>query len=292
MIIESIKNGPLIWSTIKKNAVTRPKKYSELSAREEIQADCDVKAKNIILQGLPPEVYALVSNHKVTKELWERIQLLMQGTLLRKQEREASGSNSGNNRTVYLLHWQGGRIHVPKKCTYTEKEMDVLGFKDKVMSSFEQSNVVNHLETEITSDSNIIPYSQYVIESQQATVWNSNSLHKMNFGLLQFSFDCTMKTQVVNYTKINLDNKSVNDTLTVELEIYKEDVKVLKDEQNVDLKSNDNVFDSSAQSVEIDHLKQTLSEHLKEKESLMQTVTLLKMILRRRIYEQLIERML
>nr|GEW45290.1 homeobox protein knotted-1-like 6 [Tanacetum cinerariifolium] len=37
---------------------------------------------------LPPEVYALVSNRKVAKELWERIQLLMQGTLLTKQERE------------------------------------------------------------------------------------------------------------------------------------------------------------------------------------------------------------
>ncbi|GJS43068.1 hypothetical protein Tco_0568111 [Tanacetum coccineum] len=37
----------------------------------------------------------------------------------------------------------------------------------QVMPSFEQSNVVNHSETEITSDSNIIPYSQYVIESQQ-----------------------------------------------------------------------------------------------------------------------------
>ncbi|GKA03501.1 hypothetical protein Tco_0676282 [Tanacetum coccineum] len=37
-----------------------------------------------------------------------------------------------------------------------------------------------------------------------------------------------------------------------------------------------NVSDSCAQSVEIDHLKQTLSEHLKEKESLMQMVTLLK----------------
>ncbi|GJU59078.1 hypothetical protein Tco_1236844 [Tanacetum coccineum] len=34
--------------------------------------------------------------------------------------------------------------------------------------------------------------------------------------------------------------------------------------------------DSSAQSVEIDRLKQTLSEHLKEKESLIQTITLLK----------------
>nr|GEY56549.1 retrovirus-related Pol polyprotein from transposon TNT 1-94 [Tanacetum cinerariifolium] len=36
----------------------------------------------------PPEVYALVSTHKVAKELWERIQMLMQGTLLTKQERE------------------------------------------------------------------------------------------------------------------------------------------------------------------------------------------------------------
>nr|GEV10100.1 hypothetical protein [Tanacetum cinerariifolium] len=57
MILESIKNGPLLWPTVEEN-------------------------------GLPPEVYALVSNHKVAKELWERIQLLMQGTSLTKQERE------------------------------------------------------------------------------------------------------------------------------------------------------------------------------------------------------------
>ncbi|GJZ33090.1 hypothetical protein Tco_0578526 [Tanacetum coccineum] len=76
--------------------------------------------------------------------------------------------------------------------------------------------------------------------------------------------------------KINLDNKSVNDTLTAELERYKEQVKVLKEGQNIDLKSKNNISDSCAQSVEIDHLKQTLLEHLKEKESLMQMVTLLK----------------
>nr|GFD31463.1 hypothetical protein [Tanacetum cinerariifolium] len=55
---------------------------------EAIQADCDVKATHIILQGLPSKVYALVSTHKVAKELWERIQMLMQGTSLTKQERE------------------------------------------------------------------------------------------------------------------------------------------------------------------------------------------------------------
>ncbi|GKE52773.1 hypothetical protein Tco_1487929 [Tanacetum coccineum] len=88
MILESVENGPLIWPSIEENRVTRPKKYFELSATKEIQADCDIKATNIILQGLRPEVYALVSNHKVAKELWERIQLLMQGTSLTKHERE------------------------------------------------------------------------------------------------------------------------------------------------------------------------------------------------------------
>ncbi|GJT10333.1 retrovirus-related pol polyprotein from transposon TNT 1-94 [Tanacetum coccineum] len=69
MILESVENGPLIWPTIEENGVTRPKKYSELSATKTIQADCDIKATNIILQGLPPKVYALVmiilmpSNH-------------------------------------------------------------------------------------------------------------------------------------------------------------------------------------------------------------------------------------
>ncbi|GJS29035.1 hypothetical protein Tco_0489655 [Tanacetum coccineum] len=58
------------------------------NAADAIQADCDVKATNIILQGLPTEIYALVIHHKVAKDLWERIQLLMQGTSLTKQERE------------------------------------------------------------------------------------------------------------------------------------------------------------------------------------------------------------
>nr|GEW48756.1 hypothetical protein [Tanacetum cinerariifolium] len=88
MILESVESGPLLWPSIEENRVTRLKKYSELSTTEAIQADCDVKATNIILQGLPPEVYALVSTHKVAKELWEQIQMLMQGTSLTKQERE------------------------------------------------------------------------------------------------------------------------------------------------------------------------------------------------------------
>ncbi|GJX12926.1 hypothetical protein Tco_0204684 [Tanacetum coccineum] len=88
MILESVEHGPLIWPTIEENGVTRTKKYEELSATEKIQADCDLKATNIILQGLPSDVYSLVNHHRVAKDLWERVQLLMQGTSLTKQERE------------------------------------------------------------------------------------------------------------------------------------------------------------------------------------------------------------
>ncbi|GKF01548.1 hypothetical protein Tco_0028471, partial [Tanacetum coccineum] len=141
----------------------------------------------------------------------------------------------------------------------------------QVMSSSEHSNVVNHSKTEITSDSNIIPYFQYLIKSQQPTVHNSNSSAQQDALIL--SMIDQLKTQVANCTKINLENKSVNDTLTAELERYKKQVKVLNEGQNINLRSNYNVSDSRAQSVEIDRLKQTLSEHLKEKESLIQTVS-------------------
>nr|GEW41169.1 retrovirus-related Pol polyprotein from transposon TNT 1-94 [Tanacetum cinerariifolium] len=50
MILKYIENGPLIWPTIEENGMARPRKYSELSPTNAIQADCDVKATYIILQ--------------------------------------------------------------------------------------------------------------------------------------------------------------------------------------------------------------------------------------------------
>ncbi|GJW71556.1 hypothetical protein Tco_0128473 [Tanacetum coccineum] len=53
MILNSVLNGPLVWPTIvEENGTTRTKKYEELSVAEKLQADCDLKATNIVLQGL------------------------------------------------------------------------------------------------------------------------------------------------------------------------------------------------------------------------------------------------
>ncbi|GJW00563.1 uncharacterized mitochondrial protein-like protein [Tanacetum coccineum] len=164
----------------------------------------------------------------------------------------ASGSNSRKQRTVICYNYKG-EGHMSKQCTKPKRKRDDSWVKDKVllvqaqakdalaevhnhdnvdnnminqavqaMSSSEQSNVVNHSETKITNDSNIIPYSQYVIESQQTAVQNSNSSAQQDALIL--SVIEQLKTQ--------------------------EQVKVLKEGQNVDLRSNDNVSDSSAQSKE------------------------------------------
>nr|GEX45664.1 hypothetical protein [Tanacetum cinerariifolium] len=53
IILDSVQNGLLVWPTItEEDGTTRKKTYVELSASEKLQADCDCKATNIVLQGL------------------------------------------------------------------------------------------------------------------------------------------------------------------------------------------------------------------------------------------------
>ncbi|GJY81868.1 hypothetical protein Tco_0494619, partial [Tanacetum coccineum] len=99
MILASVEKGPLVWPSITEDRVTRLKEYVELTPAEAIQADCDIKAINIILQGLPTEIYALVSQHRVAKDLWEKIKLLMQGTSLTKQELDQDAPSPSNSHT-------------------------------------------------------------------------------------------------------------------------------------------------------------------------------------------------
>ncbi|GKF72014.1 hypothetical protein Tco_0208128 [Tanacetum coccineum] len=49
MILASVEKGPLVWPSITEDGVTRLKEYVELTSAKSIQADCDIKAINIIL---------------------------------------------------------------------------------------------------------------------------------------------------------------------------------------------------------------------------------------------------
>nr|GEX37915.1 hypothetical protein [Tanacetum cinerariifolium] len=104
----------------------------------------------------------------------------------------------------------------------------------QVIQSSKLSNVVNHSETKITSDSNIIPYSRYVQESQQADVQNSNLSAQQDALIL--SVIEQLQTQVVNCTKINLDKQC--DALTNQ--VHQKSVEI--SDLNVSLQEQDLVI--------------------------------------------------
>ncbi|GKA18793.1 hypothetical protein Tco_0698708 [Tanacetum coccineum] len=85
------------------------------------------------------------------------------------------------------------------------------------------------------------------------------------------------------------ENKLVNESLTAELERYKERVKQSEKSPNIDLSKREKLIDSQMDDMirsikakfvafqkEIDTLKQDLSKHVKEKESFMTTFNVFK----------------
>ncbi|GJY63478.1 hypothetical protein Tco_0464938 [Tanacetum coccineum] len=415
MVPESVENGSLIWPTIEENGVTSIKIYAELSAAEKIQADCDMKATNIILQGLPVDIYSLVNHHKVSKDLCKRVQLLMQGTSLTKHEREcnlikmeqfqvntkflnslppewskfvtdvelvkdlhttnfdqlhayleqhelhanevcfavpvfspgdpiaclnkamaflttvASSSNAtsfgGNNASgqakdkamlaeaqeaVQILDEEqlafladlgvpDGQVNakavlmanisnygsdviseVPNSETYLN---DMDNQSVHALQDFEQTPVMDFTDNEISSDSNIIPYSQYLQETQQATVQDTNLQAQQDSMILSVIEQMSeqMINHVNNWEKANKEQN--NESITAELERYKERVKTFEQRLNIDLSSREKMIDSQMDDMikeklalkeKVDSLEQNLSKQIKEKESLLQTFNVFK----------------
>ncbi|GJR15860.1 retrovirus-related pol polyprotein from transposon TNT 1-94 [Tanacetum coccineum] len=154
MILNSVENCPFIWPTIEENGETRKKKYEELSATEKISSslNCDLKATNNVLQGLPPNVYAIVNHHKVAKEIWDRVKLLIQGTSLvvvqQVQERQVQShtsegnkgnatslgaNNAGGQDRVLKCYNCQGEGHMARQCTQPKRPRNAAWFKEKAM---------------------------------------------------------------------------------------------------------------------------------------------------------------
>ncbi|GJY68115.1 hypothetical protein Tco_0471097 [Tanacetum coccineum] len=108
------------------------------------------------------------------------------------------------------------------------------------MSYSEQTHLVNYPEDEITSDSNTIPYSQYLFETQNAAVQDTNSSAQNDSMIL--SVFKQLSNQVTKCNKVNKDNLIANESLSAELERYKERVKFLEERQNADLSTREKLI--------------------------------------------------
>ncbi|GJR13447.1 hypothetical protein Tco_0796099 [Tanacetum coccineum] len=157
-----------------------------------------------------------------------------------------------NDGRVTLQPVQGRKISFAigtSRCTKPKRKRDDSWFKDKVLLVQAQANgqILHEEELAFLADPG-------TAEGQATQIVITHNVAYQVDDLDAYNSDC----DELNTAKV---------ALMANLSHYGSDTLV---------ESKDNVSDSCEQSVEIDRLKQTLLEHLKEKESLMQTCTLLK----------------
>ncbi|GJV25970.1 hypothetical protein Tco_1378665 [Tanacetum coccineum] len=108
---------------------------------------------------------------------------------------------------------------------------DMINQDVQEMQYSEQIHIDDFQDNEIHSDSDIIPYSQYLQESQDAVIQDTNSSAPND--LLVLSLVEKITDHVAHLDKENQINKMVNESLTAELERYKERVVIIPRAQRV-----------------------------------------------------------
>ncbi|GKF22431.1 hypothetical protein Tco_0074753, partial [Tanacetum coccineum] len=123
---------------------------------------------NQLRNSSKPRQQATINDGRVTLQPIQGRQTSFAAGTNRTYTSGASGSNYGKQRTVICYNYKGASYQADDLDAYDSDcdELNTANVALMVMPSSEQSNVVNQLETEIISDSNIIPYSHYVTESQ------------------------------------------------------------------------------------------------------------------------------
>ncbi|GJU37547.1 hypothetical protein Tco_1185901 [Tanacetum coccineum] len=99
-ILKSIDEGPFQMGTTRVIVAEgtegslnlgpeRPRVYSDLSQDENDRYNADIRATNIILQGLPKDIYSLINHYTDANDIWDNVKMLLEGSELTKEDRES-----------------------------------------------------------------------------------------------------------------------------------------------------------------------------------------------------------
>ncbi|GJS30108.1 hypothetical protein Tco_0490728 [Tanacetum coccineum] len=99
-ILQSIDQGPFqlgvtrdtLGTTPEGGALLGPERartYDDLNDNEKKRFDADVLATNIVLQGLPKDIYKLINHNIEAKAIWDNVKMLLAGSELTKEDRES-----------------------------------------------------------------------------------------------------------------------------------------------------------------------------------------------------------
>nr|GFB00887.1 hypothetical protein [Tanacetum cinerariifolium] len=169
--------------------------------------------KNQLRNSSNPRKQATINDGRVTLQPVYGRQISFATGTSRTYTLVASGSNSGKQRSVICYNCKGketcpnSALNLKGNGMILGDDLDAYDFDCDEFNTAKVAFMVN--------------LSHYASDAlAEAAVQNSNS--SAQHDALILSVIEQLKTQVINCIKINLDIKSVNDTLTAKLERYKE----------------------------------------------------------------------
>ncbi|GJW11971.1 hypothetical protein Tco_1577798 [Tanacetum coccineum] len=63
--------------------------YSNLTPEDKERYNADIRATNILLQGLPKDIYTLINHYTDANDIWDNEKMLLKGLELTKEDRES-----------------------------------------------------------------------------------------------------------------------------------------------------------------------------------------------------------
>ncbi|GJT40972.1 retrovirus-related pol polyprotein from transposon TNT 1-94, partial [Tanacetum coccineum] len=215
------------------------------------------------------------------------------GTRYKSNATSSGGNNASGQARVVKCYNSQGEGHMARKCTQPKRPRNATWYKEKSMlaEAQEARQILDEEQLAFLADprvldgqaiQTIIPNTN-AFQTEDLDTYDSDSNDLLNAKAVLMANISNYGSDVISEEKANKEQN--NESITAELERYKERVKTFEQRLNIDLSSHEKMVDSQMDDMikenlalkeQVDSLEQNLSKQIKEKECLLQTFTIFK----------------
>ncbi|GJR08678.1 hypothetical protein Tco_0791330 [Tanacetum coccineum] len=127
----------------------RPRTYDDLSDNEKKRYDTDVRATNIVLQGLPKDIYKLINHNIEAKAIWDNVEMLLAAVKLNKGLKETTHEQ-------LCAYWKQHEKHAAQDWLIIEKITPTTNDPLAFVSNYPQLTETSQLDSGYTQTDEIL----------------------------------------------------------------------------------------------------------------------------------------
>ncbi|GKB52201.1 hypothetical protein Tco_0902954 [Tanacetum coccineum] len=216
-ILKSIDEGPFkmgkFRETLAEGALhlgpEHDRVFADLTPEEMKRFKADIRATNILLQGLPKDIYILINHYTDAKDIWDHVKMLLEGFELTNDEPNTFDDDVDEAPTAQTMFMANLSLADP-----IYDEVGPLYYSD-ILSEYVKENAVQVVQCNVS----------FVLN--EALMMIINDMHE----------------QSAQCVSANEQNKVVNESLTAELARYKEQVELYKKRARFELTEREQKID-------------------------------------------------